>query len=101
MISAQVAAWMCIAAASIGMLAGMVRPPFRHAGPWLAGLYLLGAIGFLLIDGGIALAFFTGLGTWIGPYLTSRSGNRLHFRAGAAGWMSGLAVGLWWISRMG
>ncbi|MDQ2730720.1 MAG: hypothetical protein M3Y56_03595, partial [Armatimonadota bacterium] len=89
--------WICACVSAIGMLVGAVRPPYRFAGQWLAGLYIAGAVGFLLIEDGIAMAFFTGLGTWIGTLLTGRKGNRSHFRAGALGWWGGAAVGIWWL----
>ena len=97
----ELGAWACIATAALGMIGGLIRPPDRHSGRWLAGLYLLGALGFLFIENGLALALFTGLGAWLAPFLTPRRGDRIHFRAGAAGWIAGLAVGIWWTVKMG
>ena len=97
MLTPTLLAWTLILTAGTGMVVGLAKPPRQYADKWLAALCLAGIVGFLLIPNGIALAFFTGLGTWLGTLITARRGDRNHFRAGAVGWLVGLGAALWWI----
>jgi len=90
-------AWGLVFAAALGMMAGLARPPARSASQWLSGLCAAGMVGFVLINGAIPLALFTGVGTWLGAMLTARRSERLRFRIGALGWIVGLVVGIWWM----